>query len=404
MLSITCTLLGVEKSAALEVDRAVLPRITVGGRLVATPLVESREGFGNVSDDDDSEIDISDSSILVRFDKRVYGDEGVAGGVIGLRKTDDDSDLDDDVFFHQLNAFFWNQNFQVTVGRTRLRNFLIEFPTVRDEDLIDYIYVPDASSFREAEEDQFFGNLMSYDRFIGNKKQALSVWAAARVETDVQGDDEETTDLNSVGFSWTYINSEAVRYVEKIRKAGVLLDFQEIDDNVLSSDENTVAIVGGAEWNLNKDPSNNWSMAVQGIYYDGFDGIVFNPNASEAVRRATLRRAESWSAVVSVSNTKRPKLVTRSRFALSIAYKDYPDESDASQFSIIPSYMYRIGHAMEIVVQYRFTDFDDGIAAMTGFENDQQILVGLVFGFDQTFNDQIGERTSILNIEHGYIQ
>jgi hypothetical protein len=89
---------------------------------------------------------------------------------------------------------------------------------------------------------------------------------------------------------------------------------------------------------------------------------------------------------------------------LLFAYKDYPDQNDATQFSIIPNYVYRLGHGFDIVGQYRFTSFNDGLAMMTGVDTDQTIWAGLVFSFDQTFNDQIGERSSILNMEHGYIQ
>ena len=45
-----------------------------------------------------------------------------------------------------------------------------------------------------------------------------------------------------------------------------------------------------------------------------------------------------------------------------------------------------------------------GLASAIGFDRKQSIQFGLVFSFDQRFNDNIGERKSILNLEHGYIQ
>ncbi len=388
---------------ALEVDREVLPRITVGGRLLATPMYESNDGFGTQSDDSTNEIDVSDSAFLLRFDKRTYSQKGVAGAVLGLRKTSTDSDLGDDVFFHQLNAFYWNRDYQVVLGRTRLRNFLIEFPTVRDEDLIDYVYVPNASSYREAEEDQFYATQAAFDWYVG-KKSALSIWTAARVETDNLGEERETAELNSAGIGWRYATSEQLRYVERIREAGVMVDFQNVDDPVTGLDDTMHSITAGAEWNLNRDPSHNWSMAVQGVYNKGFNDIVFNPAAGDAAQRIAQRRAKSRTAVVSLRYTDRPKLLTRSQYAVSLAYKDYPDRDSASQWSIIPSYVYQLGHATDFVAQYIHTKRDDGLAALTGFDTERKLMVGLVFGFDQTFNDQIGERKSILNLEHGYIQ
>jgi len=81
---------------ALEVDREVAPRVTIGGRLIATPSSVSRDGFAGQQDFDNSEIDISDSSFLMRFDKRTY-DGGVAGALIGFSKPDKDTDLPEDI-------------------------------------------------------------------------------------------------------------------------------------------------------------------------------------------------------------------------------------------------------------------------------------------------------------------
>jgi hypothetical protein len=51
-------------------------------------------------------------------------------------------------------------------------------------------------------------------------------------------------------------------------------------------------------------------------------------------------------------------------------------------------------------MQLSYTDYGDGL----GGGNDAVAQVGLAFNFDAMFNDNIGERDSILNLEHGYIQ
>ena len=134
-----------QRAYALEVDREVMPRVTVGGRLIATPSVSWTDGFAGVADEEHNEIDISDSSLLLRFDKRLY-DGGVAGASIAFTKPDADSDLADDIYFNQLHAFFWNKEYQVVLGRTRLVNTVIEFPTIRDDDLLSYTHVANLSS------------------------------------------------------------------------------------------------------------------------------------------------------------------------------------------------------------------------------------------------------------------
>ena len=39
-----------------------------------------------------------------------------------------------------------------------------------------------------------------------------------------------------------------------------------------------------------------------------------------------------------------------------------------------------------------------------GYDQEHTVQVGLSFGFETTFNDYIGERDSILNLEHGYVR
>jgi hypothetical protein len=403
LLGVPCAALLPNLTSALEVDRAVLPRLAVGGRALATPTFITRDGFGSEDDDDSSEIDVSDSALLFRFDKRIYSQAGVAGGVVGFRKTSTDSE-EDDVFFHQLNAFFWNQDFEATVGQTRLRNILIEFPTIRDEDLIEYLYVPNASSYREAEEDQLFATEASFDWFVDRKNHALSVWAAARIETDEEGEEKELAELNTLGFGWVYAGPEALQYVNPVRKAGVLVDIQWVDDSAADVDDNSYSVMAGTELNLNRNPQHVWAVGAQGLYHHGIDDVSFDPAASDGARRVALRRAESWAVAASGQDTWRPKLLTRAAASLTLAYKDYPDEDDATQFSAAPRFLYRLGHAIDIVAQYLYTWRDDGLAAMTGFDAVHEIQIGLSFGFDYVFNDQIGERQSLTNLEHGYIQ
>lgn len=385
-------MLGIQTAEALEVDREVMPRVTIGGRLIATPEVGEREGFGGADDEESNAIDISDSSLLLRFDKRLY-DGGVAGAVVGFTKPDADSDLDDDIYFHQLNAFFWNKDFEVVLGRTNLPNTVIEFPTMRDDDLMTYTHTLNASSFAENDQYQMYGDVFSFGWHI-NPTLTASAWAGTRTETDPAGDRLGEFNMNSAGLSLVYQQPEELAYLKRLRHAGILIDYQDIDN--VSGDDGTYAVIAGAEWNLNNNPTRNWSAAAQGIYNDGFEGATL-------AGANGLRRTESWSAVGSVRLTNRPKLLTRWQAAVTAAYKDY-DESDASQYSIVPSFAYRLGSGVDLVGQATYTRLDDGLAAVTGYDREYGIMAGLSFSFDMGFNDTIGERTSILDTEHTYIR
>ena len=116
---------------------------------------------------------------------------------------------------------------------------------------------------------------------------------------------------------------------------------------------------------------------------------------------ASQSQADSRALITSMRYTARPRLLTRWHAALSLAYKDYPDSSDASQWSVAPNVVYRLGQGINLLGQVIYTDYDDGLF---GGGRDMLFQVGISFSLETVFNDQIGERDSIMNLEHGYIQ
>ena len=359
---------------ALEVDREVMPRIQLGGRIMAS--VDAME----LDSDPDAEtnINLEDSSLLLRFDKRMYSD-GVAGATIGFTENEDA------VVFHQLNGFYWNRDYAVMIGRGRLRNTLLELPLMRDDDLLDYTHVGNASS--DEEFDQIFGKQLSFDFFLDQKIQRVGLWAGTRrngaAYTGAPGG------FDSLGASYIYEQPEDLRYVKRLRHAGLLVDGQKVE--TAAGDEWSLALVAGAEVNLNIDPRHSWSLAGQTIVNQGVNGSPAVPN---------LAAGESTSVVVSLRHTGRPKLLTRYQAGLTFAYKDYADVVDGTQWSVVSNAFYRLGQGVDLLMQLSYTDYGDGL----GGGSDAVVQIGMAFGFDAMFNDTIGERDSILNLEHGYIQ
>ncbi len=380
---------------ALEVDREVSPRLTLGGRLIATPFYATTKGAPGIRDGSQSQVDISDSGLLFRFDKRIYSNKAIAGAIVGFTKPDQDDDLKDDVYFHHLYGFLQSQRFQVVLGRTRLRNTLLEFPTLRDDDLIDYTHVPNASSFAENDQYQIFGTQMAFDWYLDNRNNAISVWLSGRMETDLAGKPLQEFNLNTFGFGWNYQVSEDMQYVKRLRQAGVYLETQKIDVN--TGDNSMNAIIAGAEWNLNLNPPKSWSVALQAIYNEGIDGATIATHIGRA-------RSKYRAVTMALRYTSRPKLLTRSQTAIIFGYKDFSGFSNASQYSIAPSYVYRLGQGIDLVAQYIYTKRDSALAVATGTEREHVLQAGIVFSFSKRFDDNIGERDSILNIEHGYIR
>ena len=377
------SLLLATQAEALEVDREVMPRITLGGRVITTADAVDLDSDTT----EKSHINLEDSTLLTRFDKRMYED-GVAGAVVGFKENEGN------VGFHQLNAFYWNRDLAVRMGRSNLRNSLIEFPTLRDDDLLTYTHVGNASS--NTEFDQIYGKQLSFDWFIDDSNKRLGIWTGSRRdETGVTSVDG----FDSVGAGYTYEVAEDLQYISRIRHAGLLLDRQKV--NTSTEEKWMNAFIAGAEFNLNINPKSSWSMGVQAIANQGTDTVsaadILYSNADAVSNRAM---AESRSLVASVRYTARPQLLTRWQAGMTVAGKDYSDFSNASQWSIAPSLVYRIGQGVDLLAQARYTSYDQGL----GDGSDTVVQLGIVFTLESIFNDTLGERDTILNIEHGYIK
>ena len=359
---------------ALEVDREVLPRIQLGGRIIASVNTVDLDS----DPDAESELSLADSSLLARFDKLLYSD-GVAGATVGL------AEHDDAVVFHYLNGFYWNRDYAVMIGRSRLGNTLLEMPLMRDDDLLDYTHVGNASS--DEEFDQIYGNRVSFDLFIDQKIQSVGLWIGTRRNGAAYAN--APNGFDSVGASYIYEQPEDLRYVKRLRHAGLIVDGQKVETT--TGEDWNFALIAGAEANLNIDPRQNWSLAGQTIVNQGVSGTPVVPN---------LAATESNSMVLSLRYTGRPKLLTRYQAGLTFAYKDYTDIDDGSQWSVVTNAFYRIGQGVDLLAQLSYTDYGDGL----GGGNDTIAQIGMAFSFDAMFNDNIGERDSILNLEHGYVQ
>ena len=368
---------------ALEVDREVLPRITVGGRVIGTLDVNNMDSLP----ERENEINIRDSLLLLRFDKRLFKD-GVAGGVIGFEENEDT------VQFHKFYAFMWNRDFQIVLGRTLLPNTLINFPTPHDADLLRYTHVGNGSS--NTEFDQLHARLLSFDWYVDRKIQRLNIWTGMRGEdTNIAA----PTGFDSYGLGYQYEQPAELRYVKWLRHAGVLVDAQKLTIGI--RDEWMDAIILGAEFNLNLNPQANWSMAIQTIFNEGIDSITAADLNDSVNAVANQSRAKSTSVVAGWRYTSRPNLLTRWQASISLGYKDYSDVSSASHWSVIPAYVYRVGLGVDLLAELIHTQYDN--ALYNGGE-DNIIQLGIAFNLDARFNDNIGERSSILNLEHGYIQ
>lgn len=378
-------------ASARDVGADVVPRITIGGRLISTLNATWLQGDGR-DDDDLYDVSIADTSILARFDRRLF-DRSVGGAVVGLEFPDPDADLTESVFYHRVFAFLWDRNYQVELGRTKLRSFLVEFPTLRDDDLLRFTEVLNGFSNSNTEEYHQFGNHLALDLFWPRRFLQVTGYLAQRVETDLNGSVEDEFDLNSGGLFVQRTVPGPLKFSGRLRQLGVGWDAQKVD---VDGDTWKHAFVAGGVINLTMDPLDHWEAMAQVLYDTGAGDRDLTTDQGRAL-------AKSVAVAAAVNYRHSTFQVLRWKAALTAAYKDYRDE-DAAEWSVVPTFQYRLGDGMGLLAQYQYTRRSGDLATAVGFDQEHTVQIGLSFDFETTFNDYIGERQSILNMEHGYVR
>ncbi len=380
---------------ALEIDPNVVPEINIAGRGVVSvdAARDNRAGGGKNSE---GTLNTADSSLLFGFSKYLSVGDGYSNygfGVIGFKLPDDDADLKDDIYIHEANVGVGGKNYEVKLGRSRLGNTLIQFPTIRDDDLLGYTYVLNGSANAEAEEYQQFGGVAQGTWWFTPIFE-LTGGLTARTETDAAGARISTADFNGGFLGIAYDVPEAIKFDRGLRYAGIRLDSQRVQGlgAGLPSDRMN-ALIGALVLNLSDNPEATWNLDLQAIANDGASVTSLAPHAARA-------RAQSEAFTAALRYGHRPALQTRWQAALTLGWKDYSDFTDAKATVIAPSYGYRLGSGVEFLAQYVYTKYDGALATGLNLDRKQQVQLGLIFSFDHTFNESVGERKSILNLEH----
>lgn len=113
----------------------VSPAIQLAGRGVMSFNSYNRAG-GILVDENSAVNDFSDTGLLLGLRQKLYNNYR-SRFVIGIQFPDAESDLGQ-VFFHQVHFQMENKWSLFKLGRTRVRSSLIEFPTLRDDDALQF--------------------------------------------------------------------------------------------------------------------------------------------------------------------------------------------------------------------------------------------------------------------------
>ena len=383
--------------SALEIDPNVAPEINIGGRALVTIDVAheqppSDDGSHEHDHDSETTLNSADSSLNFGFSKYLFSDKDYAFGVIGVKTVESGSELDQELYVHQIYAGVGGARYEVRLGRTGLPVSLVSFPTVRDDDALEFTAVGNGLIDSHAEEYQMFGQQVTAQGWL-TPLWSVTAAATARAET-VTGGAVDTAAFNGQHLALSYDVPEAVHVGRGVRYAGFAIDRQELNDLGGGTGNDVTAYLGGLVWYLNDNPEADWSLDVQAIKVAGMTDV----DLSEGYGRA---RANSRSLVAALRYGHRPALQTRWQAALMLGVKDYDDFDQARSVMIAPTLSWWLGSGVEVVGQLQHVRNDDYLAAQLDVETDHRVFLGLSFAFDYTMNESVGSRRGILANEHG---
>jgi hypothetical protein len=375
----------------------LLPEIEIGFKTIATGNFYSNKGTASIdlpvlNEGEQVISDFSDSYFLIGARQKLYG--GWRGQmVLGISFPDANSGLGQ-VFYNQVFLQVENQKNIFKVGRSTSQTTLLEFPTLRDDDALQYNYVLNPFSNGLNTEDNQYANVLEYTRIFGQRW-----YATAHGENYQDFENPNDFSLNGIGGSLVYRMPAAQIWNRGfLQEAGVsynnyLTDRQE--DNV---DEVLTNIIGSVALNLKPDPVHFIDFKAQAIQNFGFDDI------QEIVSYGDYTRTKSTGIYGSLRyvyrKLERPALMT----SLGFGFKDFSNlGNNTNQWMGIASFFYRIGNNFDLVAQYRYSQNNGDLIPLLG-ENQHRFQVGLAYIFNKVFNSQFDDRNSILNLEHGYLK
>jgi hypothetical protein len=371
---------------------SVAPQIELDGEGVATleghwPRLVLPGGTRSSS----SRINVSDSALLIGASQRLYR-SGIGSLVIGGTTTEENAAASGtNVFLHQLFLDYQTRPLEGSIGRTNTATRLIEFPTVRGDDLIEFVTVLDPYSSGSNPEEHRYGDVAA---LALNRKLRYFVNVHAQHLVNSEAASAGRTGVNSGGILFQYQGPPTLEAIVRVPVWGIGYERQSI-----RSENGGAAnvVYGGLVYNLNPDPVDRVDLRLQGIVSTGNDLRSFSDVADTF-------RAASHTAAVSVRWLHSPFGTPGHQIALTAGYKSYPHVASARTVAIALTGVKRLGEGFDLVAQYSFQHRSPGYATVfDGTRNEQSIEIGFVFNFTNIFNPHIGPRRSLLNLQHQYI-
>ncbi|MBS1723446.1 MAG: hypothetical protein JSS66_10890 [Armatimonadetes bacterium] len=393
LIAMAATLAGAQtQQSPVKEETAFQPQIEIAGSGVAT-LDIGREGlFGGRGLGSRSQINFSDSSLSFGAAQRLYG-KGIGSFTIGGLTTDEsNTGRGKQVFLHQAFLDFQDLRYEAYLGRTNTPSAqLLTFPTLREDDLVDYTTVANPFSDGGNAEEHRYSNVAAV-AINSNLKHFVNVHAEHQI--DSAGVSDSDSGLNSYGVTYQYLGNPALTSIERFPSYGLGFEHRAVKDS--AGGASNVVYAGGV---INLRPSVTNRLDLRILAQSSFG----NDTSALATLNDTYR-ADHQAVAVSLRNLYSPFGRPSSQWSLTAGYRTYSKVTDANSYGVALSFVKSLGQGFDLVSQVGYERRSDAMAAAFGGHRDAAVFqIGLVFNFGSTFNQSVGPRRSPTNLLHKYI-
>ena len=368
------------------------PQIEIAGSGLATLDIGRNGLFGRQGIGSRSQINFSDSSLSFSAAQRLYHGAIGSFSLGGLTIDESISGHGRQLFLHQAFADFQDLRYEGYIGRTNTPTAqIVPFPTIREDDLVEYTTVLNPFSDGSNIEEHRYSNVAA---LVLNKGLRHFVNVHAQHQIDSAGVGEGDTGLNSVGVSYQYEGNPSFATIDRVPSFGAGFEHRAVRKSFGGASN---VIYGGGVLNLQPGMVNKLDVRILGQ-------LSFGNDTSAVTTLNDTYRADQHSLAISIRKLYSPFGRPASQLALTAGMKRYPKISEANSFGIALSYAKSLGQGFDFVSQIGYERRSNALATALGGPRDSAVLqVGLVFNFGSTFNQAIGPRRSPTNLLHKYI-
>lgn len=377
-------------------EPSTAPQIEILGTGVATlDLGRSRNATPDGGKAGGSQINLSDTSLLLGAAQRLYNGGIGSLSVGGLALDQTNTGRGTQLFLHQAFADYQAQALEAYIGRTDQPTAqIVTFPTLRGDDLVTFTNLLDPFSSGENVEEHRYSNVASV-----TLNQKLTTFENFHVQHLIESADGSRgpstgTGLNSYGFSVQRLGLPGLAAVEKYISYGAGYEHRSIGRTDGGSSE---AVYAGGVVNLKPSLVNLIDLRV-------LDNFTFGNDLRSFRGTSDTFRADSNSVTAAVRYLHSPFGKPAYQVSLTAGYKSYSRVSRAGSVGVALTGVKRLGEGFDVVAQYVYQHRGDALTnAYGGAREENAVQLGFVFNFDTLFNRSIGPRRSLLNLQHQYI-